>query len=133
MTEPSATTRRTASTTASTTAIDRRDQLRRGFGQLQRSLGEPMEGFTQLHRSSMRDGELSRVTKELMALAIGICSHCDGCVALHVHDALRAGATRPQIEETIAVALMMGGGPSAVFGSDALEALAQFEARDAAR
>ena len=65
-------------------------------------------------------------------MAIGISVHCDGCIAYHVHDALNAGATREEVVETIGVALMMGGGPSVVYGCEALEALEQFEATSVA-
>jgi AhpD family alkylhydroperoxidase len=68
--------------------------------------------------------------KELIALGIGIAVRCDGCIAYHVHDALRAGATHQEIVETIGVAVLMGGGPAAMYGSEALEALEQFEATE---
>ncbi len=106
---------------------ERHTQLRRGFRALATSQSDVMAGFRTMHHAAMVDGALPTSVKELMALAIGITSHCEGCIAFHVHDALRAGATRAQVEETIGVAVMMGGGPAAVFGSDALEALAQFE------
>ncbi len=106
---------------------ERHTQLRRGFRSLSEVQSGVMAGFGGMHHAAMADGALPTSVKELMALAIGITSHCDGCIAFHVHDALRAGATRAQVEETIGVAIMMGGGPSAVYGSDALEALAQFE------
>ncbi len=48
-------------------------------------------------------------------------------IAYHVHDALRAGATRQEIVETIGVAMMMGGGPATMYGCHAFEALDQFE------
>lgn len=38
--------------------------------------------------------------KELMALAIRIAVHCEGCVTYHMHDALGAGATPQEIAET---------------------------------
>ncbi len=107
--------------------IERHAELRQGFRSLARSSGNVMTGFGQMHHAAMADGELAAAVKEMMALAIGIVTHCEGCIAFHVHDALRAGATRAQIEETIGVAVMMGGGPAAVFGSDALCALEQFE------
>ncbi len=94
---------------------------------LTKELPEPLAGFSQLHKGAMSDGVLSTPTKELIALGIAICVNCDGCIAWHVHDALRAGATRPEVLETIGVALMMGGGPAAIYGCEALEALEQFE------
>ena len=86
-----------------------------------------MSGFTKLHQATTTDGVLPAKTKELIALAIGIAVHCDGCVAYHVHDALGAGASREEIVETIGVAVMMGGGPSLVYGCEALEAVDQFQ------
>lgn len=85
-----------------------------------------MSGFAKLHSASVADGALSPKVKELMALAIGINVRCDGCLSYHVHDALQAGASREEILETIGVAIMMGGGPSVVYGCEAFEALQQF-------
>jgi AhpD family alkylhydroperoxidase len=62
-----------------------------------------------------------------MALSIAIAVRCEGCIAFHVHDAIAAGATRQEIVETIGVAVMMGGGPAAMYACDAFEALEQFE------
>lgn len=87
----------------------------------------PLSGFGQLHRHAVADGALSTKIKELIALGIGIAARCDGCIAYHVHDALKAGATRKEIVETIGVAILMGGGPATVYGAEAFEALNQFE------
>ena len=66
-----------------------------------------------------------------MSWALWACSlvpplHCEDCIAYHVHDAVAAGANRKEIAETIGVAVMMGGGPAAVYGAQALEATDQF-------
>ncbi len=86
-----------------------------------------MAGFMQLHKASTTDGALSAKVKEMIALAIGIVVRCDGCISFHIHDALKAGASRDEIVDAIGVAIMMGGGPAVVYGSQALEALEQFE------
>jgi AhpD family alkylhydroperoxidase len=91
----------------------------------------PMSGYLTLHRQALADGALSRSHKELIALGIAIATHCENCIAYHVHDALHAGASRDEIVETIGVAVMMAGGPGAVYGAEALEALDQFELRAA--
>lgn len=109
--------------------VARRSELKAGFRKLHQAIPGAMSGFGALHGAAMEQGALSPATKELIALAIGIAGHCDGCIAFHVHDALIAGATRSEIEETIGVAVLMGGGPAAVYGSDALAALEQFEAK----
>ncbi len=104
------------------------EQLTGLMGALGKEIPGTMTGFSQLHKQSMIDGVLSAKTKELIALAIAITVRCDGCIAYHVHDALQAGATRPEIVEAIGVSVMMGGGPSTIYGSEALMALDQFEA-----
>jgi len=106
-------------------------ELKKSLRVLFGALPDTMGSFNSLHKESLRDGALPGATKELMALAIGICTHCEGCIAVHVNEALEAGATRPEIEETIGVAIMMGGGPAVVYGAEALTALGQFEAGDA--
>lgn len=114
-------------TTATTDYVALRDELRSGYRDLGVALPDVMKGFGDLHRSAMSDGSLTRATKELMAVAIGIAARCDGCIALHVADALRAGATREQVHEAIGVAVLMGGGPASVYATDALAALEQFD------
>jgi len=85
-----------------------------------------MKGFNELHKASIAEGVLPSKTKELIALGIAITVRCDGCIAFHVHDALKAGATSEDIMETISVAILMGGGPALVYGCEAMEALSQF-------
>jgi AhpD family alkylhydroperoxidase len=82
-----------------------------------------MTGFGKLHAATQSRGALDRKVKELMALAISVAVHCDGCVTYHLHDALAAGATREEVVETVGVAVMMGGGPAVLYGAQALEAL----------
>jgi len=86
-----------------------------------------MKGFSELHKEAMADGALSKKIKELIALGIAICIRCDGCLAYHVFDSLKAGASHDEIIATIGVAILMGGGPSVVYGSQALDALKEFE------
>ena len=99
--------------------------------QLMQNLGKEipdvMSGFTELHKAALKDGALDKKTKELIALSIAITVRCNGCIAYHVHDAVKAGANRGEITETIGTAVFMGGGPSVVYGTEALEALEQFE------
>lgn len=90
-------------------------------------LPETMSAFSDLHKASTADGALSSKIKELIALSIGITLRCDGCISFHIKDALKAGASKKEIVETIGVAVLMGGGPSVMYGCEALEALEQFQ------
>ena len=88
---------------------------------------EVMESFSALHESSLKPGALDRKTKELIALGIAITVRCDGCISFHVHDSMQAGASKEEIAETVSVAILMGGGPSVVYGIEAMQALSQFQ------
>ncbi len=102
--------------------------LEQRLEQLGKELPGPMTGFARLHRKAMEDGALPAKVKEMMGLAISIVVGCEGCIAYHVHDALKAGATRQELLETIAVGLLMGGGPGSIYSAHALDAIDQFTA-----
>ncbi|TYL47554.1 carboxymuconolactone decarboxylase family protein [Marinomonas sp. IMCC 4694] len=85
-----------------------------------------LNGFMAMHKAAMEEGALSTKVKELMALSIGIAARCDGCIASHAKASLRAGATREELVETINVAIMMGGGPAVIYGTQALSAVDEF-------
>ncbi len=94
--------------------------------QLGRELPGPLTGFARLHKKAVEEGALSSKTKELMALAISVAVHCEGCITYHVHDAIKAGATRAELLETLGVAILMGGGPASMYAAHALDAIEQF-------
>jgi len=91
---------------------------------------EVMKSFHAMHKAATAPGALASSTKELMALAIAISTPCDGCIAWHVTNAVKTGATRDQVLETIGVAVMMGGGPATYYGSKAAIALDSLLARN---
>jgi AhpD family alkylhydroperoxidase len=111
---------------------ERNREVRQAMTRLGREIPRTMTAFGELHGATASDGALSAKMKELIALAIGITVRCDGCIAFHVHEALDAGATRQEILETVGVAILMGGGPSVVYGTEAVEALDQFMTQRAA-
>jgi AhpD family alkylhydroperoxidase len=85
-----------------------------------------MKAFASLATAGTATSAIETKMKELMALAIGIATHCLGCVAYHTKMAHQHGATRQEVLETVALAVYMGGGPAAVYGGDAVRAYDQF-------
>jgi AhpD family alkylhydroperoxidase len=86
------------------------------------------KAFGALAAAATAAGALDGKTKELIALAIGIAVRCDGCIGFHAKAALKQKATREEVLETIGMAIYMGGGPSFIYGAEALEAFDQFSA-----
>ena len=105
----------------------RLDELRASIRKLTGRQPAPMKAFAALHQSALASGALDTKTKELIALAIAVAARCDGCIAYHTYDALRAGAGADEISETLSVAVLMGGGTAMVYATQALEAMEQFE------
>src|ERR1700693_1154958 len=87
-----------------------------------------MKGFSALAEAATRDGALTRKTKELIALALGVAGHCDACLGFHLQTLIKLGATRVEVEEALGVAIYMGGGPSLMYAADALAAFEELSA-----
>lgn len=103
------------------------------LGKLGKELPGAVSGFANLHKGAMGAGVLDAKSKELMALAIAVAIRCEDCIAYHVHDALKAGASRAEIVETLGVAIMMGGGPAAMYACEAFDALQQYQSKSGAQ
>ena len=93
---------------------------------IRKELPEVMQGFRTLADAATKDGALSEKTKELIALAIGITTRCDGCIGYHAQACVETGATRAEVMETIGMCVYLGGGPSLMYAADALRAFEQF-------
>lgn len=85
-----------------------------------------MQGFADLAKSATADSALPAKTKELIALALGVAGHCDGCIGFHTKALIRQGVTKEEFIEVLGVAVYMGGGPSLMYAAEALEAFEQF-------
>jgi AhpD family alkylhydroperoxidase len=93
---------------------------------LRKDISDTMQGFSAMAQAATKDGALDKKTKELIALAIGISTRCDGCIGFHTKALVDLGATKEEIEETLGMAIYMGGGPSLMYAADAMLAYEQF-------
>ncbi|CAH1657355.1 MULTISPECIES: carboxymuconolactone decarboxylase family protein [unclassified Chelatococcus] len=96
------------------------------FGALGKAAPQAMTAFRSLMGEASKAGVLPSSTKELIAVAIAVHQGCADCILFHVANARRHGASREELAEVLAVTIEMGGGPSAVYASRALEAFDTF-------
>lgn len=87
--------------------------------------GDVMKAFSAMAQAALKSNALDTKTKELIAIAIGVATRCDDCIAFHVKAAIEQGATREEIMETLGLAVYMGAGPSVMYASHAAEAVSQ--------
>jgi AhpD family alkylhydroperoxidase len=88
-----------------------------------------MAAFSSLAKAALEPKALDTKTKELIALGIAVATRCDGCIAFHAQAAVKQGATRDEVMETMGMAIYMGAGPSVMYAAQALEAFDQFAAK----
>ena len=97
---------------------------------LRKDINDTMQGFSSLAQAATQDGALDKKTKELIALAIGVSTRCDGCIGFHTEALIKIGVTREEFEEVLGMAVYMGGGPSLMYAADALLAFEQFSSAE---
>ena len=90
--------------------------------ELRKLVPDTLKAFGELSRAAQKPGALDRKTKELIALSIAVSGRCDACIAYHARGAGRAGASRQEVAEALAVAIQLGGGPAVNYATDALRA-----------
>ena len=105
--------------------------LSKGMEALRAEIPDTMKGFGSMAKEAMKEGALSALEKELIALAIGVSARCDGCIGFHVKALIRLGATREQLMETLGVCVYMGGGPTLMYAAEAVRAYEEFTAEKA--
>jgi AhpD family alkylhydroperoxidase len=108
-------------------------QMYEDFMKTAQQIGEVDKGYLNavmnLIKEAEKPGALTTKEKELISIALGIAAHCAYCIALHVKNAIDAGATRQEIMEASFVAGLMGGGPSIAYIRLVLDACEQFGAK----
>ena len=63
------------------------------------------EIYFQFYKETYKPSVLDRKTKELVAIGASLTAKCQGCLEGHVKKALKFGATREEISESIAIAI----------------------------
>ena len=102
-----------------------RDQSRT----LARALPEAMKGFGSLSKAVKEGGTLGIKEKEFVALGISVAVRCDPCIAFHVEALMKAGATREELADVLAMCIQMGGGPAVMYAGKAMDCWDQLAAK----
>ncbi|MDR0258481.1 MAG: carboxymuconolactone decarboxylase family protein [Acidovorax sp.] len=102
-----------------------RKELAGRMGELAQLSPGTMEGYKALASAGSKTGHLDAKTRELIALAVGVTTRCDGCIAVHTKAAKAAGATKEEIAEALGVAVALNAGAAMVYSARALDALGE--------
>ena len=69
----------------------------------------PYKRFYNLDSNAYSDGEIPPKYKELMGLASSAVLRCNDCILYHLEKSVDCGASRNEINETLNIALVIGG------------------------
>ena len=68
-----------------------------------------LKRFYNIDHNTYLEGAIPAKYKELMGLVVSAGLRCDDCINYHIIQSYRLGATRPEQEEALNVALVVGG------------------------
>lgn len=108
---------------------DKLTETRTQLRGLNKAIPETAKAFGALGKSVKEGGVLEFKTKEFVALGIAIATKCDACIALHMEALVRAGATRDEIGDVLAMTIQMGGGPSMMYAAKAMDCFDELSAK----
>lgn len=101
-------------------------EVKQRVGKFKHDLPEISKHFWSLIQEGEKEGVLNKKTKVLIATAIAIAGRCDDCIVSHIQAYIASGGTRQELEEMIGVTVYMGGGPSMMYATHALQAFDEF-------
>jgi AhpD family alkylhydroperoxidase len=99
-------------------------QLLGRIGDIGKLSADTVAGYQMLSKAAQKTGRLDQKTRELIALAVAVTSRCDGCITVHVAEALKCGASREEIAEALGVAVALNAGAALVYSARVMDAIA---------
>lgn len=96
------------------------EQTRAELRALYKTIPAATAGFMTLSNAVKDNGPLSVKEKEYVALGMAVALRCEPCINFHVEALMKAGATREELGDVLAMAVQMGGGPTLMYSAAAL-------------
>jgi AhpD family alkylhydroperoxidase len=103
-----------------------RKELMGRIGDIAKLSPDTVKGYQTLSGAGEKTGLLDAKTRELISLAVAVTTRCDGCITVHVAEALKHGATREEIAEALGVAIAMNAGAALVYSARAMDAVSAY-------
>lgn len=95
-------------------------EMRGELRSMNKLIPQTAAAFADLSKVVKDTGPLSVKEKEYVALAIAITQRCEPCINFHVEALMKAGASREELGDVVAVSIQMGGGPALMYGAHAV-------------
>jgi AhpD family alkylhydroperoxidase len=96
------------------------ENTRQGLRALNKAIPETARAFGALGKTVKQGGVLEFKHKEFVALGIAVAVRCEDCIGLHIEALVRAGASREEVSDVLAMSVQMGGGPAMMYAAKAI-------------
>lgn len=104
-----------------------RGDLLKRVGDFGKLTPDTLRGVMSLGNAGNKTDLLGAKVRELIALACAVTTRCDGCIAVHVEAAIKAGATEEEIAEALGVAVNLNAGAALVYSARTLDAVKAYK------
>src|SRR5713101_4095495 len=93
------------------------------IGDMMKVSPDTVRGYQTLSAANSKTSKLGEKTRQLLSLAVAVTTRCDGCIVVHTEAALKAGATKEEIAESLGVAVAMNAGAALIYSTRVLDAV----------
>ncbi|MBN2680563.1 carboxymuconolactone decarboxylase family protein [Acidithiobacillus montserratensis] len=107
-------------------ATDRINEVRQLMENLKQDYPAEINAFLGFMEKAEGNPALDSAQKELINVALSVAAQCEWCIALHVKNAVEAGASRDEIMSAGFMAVIMHGGPALMYLVPLSRALDEF-------
>lgn len=108
------------------TARKKLDQVEELTRRLSKDYPEETRAFLGFLKKAEQGKALELRVKELINVGLAVAGQCEWCIAFHVGQAVKAGATRDEVVEAGFMAVVMHGGPAYMYMTPLFEAVDEF-------
>jgi AhpD family alkylhydroperoxidase len=108
------------------TNAQRLKEIKELIGKLEKDVPSQIGAFNKFMMAAETSTVIDKKNLELINLALGIAAQCEWCIALHVKNAIDAGATKEEILEAAMQAVLMHGGPALMYMIPVENAIEEF-------
>ena len=89
---------------------------------------DSVRGYQALSSANAKTTQLGEKVRQLISLAVAVTTRCDGCITVHTDAALKAGASKEEIAETLGVAMAMNAGAALIYSLRVMDSVAAHSA-----
>lgn len=82
---------------------------------------ESFKAYAELDAAAMKDGEIPRKYKSLIAIGVALTTQCPYCIEIHQKNARKAGATEQELAEAAMIAVALRAGAAVTHATHFLE------------